>query len=83
MNKLKEGTRIDASNLIEDREYILKGNGAAVVKLLKKEESAWLFEVMDGELSVGGQRKRKTARVTIGVSQLPMASGLRWFPHPS
>ena len=74
MNKLKEGTRIDASNLIEDREYILKGNGVAVVKLLSTTEAGWLFEIVDGELSVAGQRKRKTARVTIGAMQLPMAN---------
>lgn len=73
-NKLKEGTRIDSSNLQEEGEYILKGNGAAVVKLLSKSETGWQFEIVDGELSVGGKPKRRTARVTIGLMQLPMAN---------
>lgn len=74
MNRLTQGVRIDSSHLKEEHEYILKGNGTAVVKLLKKEDSGWLFEILDGELSVAGQRKRKTARVTIGANLLPMSN---------
>ena len=72
--KRTDATPIHYTNLQEDREYVLKANGMAVVKLLKKEKAGWLFEIVDGELSVGGKPKRKTARVTIGAMQLPMAN---------